>query len=138
MLAGRDTYISPREKHIMRILVTAAAIAAFGLCLSGCGAYGSPTGADSGSPTGPSGAIVIEVLGINGAQSFRPNPGSVPNGQMVVWHNIDTETHRVVLDDRSVDTGNLGPGSFSAPTVLGSVGPYHCTIHPEMVGTVTR
>jgi uncharacterized protein (DUF433 family) len=26
---------------------------------------------------------------------------------MVVWHNVDTITHRVILDDRSIDTGNL-------------------------------
>jgi plastocyanin len=54
---------------------------------------------------------------------------------MVVWHNVDTITHRVVLDDRSTDTGNLGPGVSSSAMSLGATA-YHCTIHPMMVGTI--
>jgi len=91
------------------------------------------------SPAPPMGAAVtIDVVAINGAQSFSPNPASVPAGQLVVWHNVDRETHRVVLDDRSVDTGDLAPGASSAPMPIGAPGPYHCTIHPEMVGTIIR
>jgi hypothetical protein len=37
-----------------------------------------------------------------------------------------------------VDTGNLGPGASSAPMTLAAVGGYHCSIHPDMVGTLTR
>jgi plastocyanin len=111
-------------------------VAALGLCLPGCAAYG--TGVNVGSPTAPSGAIVIQIVGINGAQSFSPNPATVPGGQVVVWHNADAVTHRVVLNDRSVDTGNIDPGLFSAPMELGSTGGYHCEIHPIMIGTVAR
>jgi len=115
----------------MKILTTTLAIAALGLCLSGCGS-------NSFNPSAPSDAIVINIVAINGAQSFSPDPSSVPIGQTVVWHNIDTVTHRVVLNDLSVDTGNLNPGSYSPAMSLGSVGGYHCSIHPEMVGTLTR
>jgi plastocyanin len=55
---------------------------------------------------------------------------------MVVWHNVDTVTHRVVFNDGELDTGNLAPGAFSAATSLVAVGPYHCSIHPSMVGTI--
>jgi plastocyanin len=55
---------------------------------------------------------------------------------MVVWHNVDSITHRVIMDDRSIDTGNLDPGAFSSPMVLRATGSYHCTIHPVMVGTI--
>jgi len=55
---------------------------------------------------------------------------------MVVWHNVDTITHRVVLDDRLIDTGHLDPGAFSLPIFPESAGGYHCTIHPVMVGTI--
>ena len=56
---------------------------------------------------------------------------------MVVWHNIDSVIHRVVLDNGSLDTGNLPPGasSQSMPINTGG-GPYHCSIHPSMVGTI--
>ena len=123
---------------------TSAAIlggTALALWAAGCGGYGGNAGnpsAPSGNPTAPADAIVINIVSENGAQSFSPNPSSIPNGQKVVWHNIDRTIHRVVLDDRSVDTGNLEAGAFSAPMTLGAVGGYHCSIHPNMVGTLTR
>jgi hypothetical protein len=46
------------------------------------------------------GAVTINVVAVNGAQSFSPNPASLPAGQMVEWHNVDTITHRVVSNDR--------------------------------------
>jgi plastocyanin len=56
---------------------------------------------------------------------------------MVVWHNTDRVTHRVVLNDRSLDTGDLGPGASSQPmSINAGGGPYHCSIHPSMVGTI--
>jgi plastocyanin len=82
--------------------------------------------------------VTINV-GVNGAQSFSPNPATLPGGQTVVWHNIDSITHRVVLNDGSVDTGNLNPGASSRPMPINvPVGgdPYHCAIHSVMVGTL--
>src|SRR5437867_1604812 len=72
-------------------------------------------------------------------QSFSPNPATLPPGQMVVWHNIDQITHRVVLNDRSVDTGDLAPGASSQPMAIAVAGAqYHCSIHPVMVGSVNQ
>ena len=101
------------------------ALAALGLSLSGCGGYSSPVAADPGNSAPPPNAIVINVVGINGGQSFSPNPSTVPNGQLVVWHNVDAITHRVVLNDGEVDTGNIPAGAFSAPQALVAPGPYH-------------
>ena len=81
---------------------------------------------------------MINVVAINGAMSFSPNPATIPVGQTVVWHNVDSNTHRVVLNDGSIDTGSLDPGTYSSPITLGTVGGYHCTIHRVMVGTLTR
>jgi plastocyanin len=125
----------------MRTLSTTVGTVALAIFLSSCGGdggnYGNPT-APSGNSTTPSDAIVINVVAINGAQSFSPNPSSIPAGRTVVWHNVDTVIHRVVLNDGAVDTGNLDPGTFSSPMSLGSVGGYHCSIHPVMVGTLIR
>ena len=123
----------------MRVSTAVLAAAGLGLSLSSCsGGYGSPTGATAGNSSVPSNAIVIDVVAINGAQSFSPNPASVPSGQAVVWHNVDSITHRVVLNDGELDTGNISAGAFSSPMGLVAPGPYHCSIHPEMVGTLTR
>jgi len=124
----------------MRVLMRSA-VAALTLAMWSCGGYGSGSGSNSGYPTAPTGTniVTINVVAINGAQSFSPNPATLPSGQMVVWHNIDSTTHRVVLNDRSVDTGDLAPGTFSQPmTIAAGGGPYHCSIHPEMVGTINQ
>jgi plastocyanin len=97
----------------------------------------APTPAPTPTPTPPSSVVTISVIGVNGAQSFSPNPATLPAGQMVVWHNIDSITHRVVLNDGSLDTGNIGPGASSQPMAINTGGgPYHCSIHPSMVGTI--
>ena len=45
----------------------------------------------------PDGTITtINVVAINGAQSFSPNPATVRSGQMVVWHNVDSVTHETM------------------------------------------
>lgn len=142
----------------MQRLMTVALIATT-FAVYGCGGYASPSPTSpsttnpspasptptSPTPTGPTdtaaptaGAITINVVRENGAQSFSPNPATVPPGQMVVWHNVDTVTHRVVLNDGTLDTGNLAPGAFSAPMILRAVGAYHCSIHPSMVGTIVN
>jgi plastocyanin len=106
------------------------------LLLSACT---SSYGTSSGSPTAPAGnAIMINIVAINGAMSFSPNPATIPSGQTVVWHNVDSVTHHVVLNDGSVDTGNLDPGTYSSAMTIGTPGGYHCSIHPVMVGTITR
>ena len=121
----------------MRAFATAGAVIALGLGAWGCSgnSYGS------GNPSTPTptipGVVTINVVAVNGAQSFSPNPAILPAGQMVVWHNVDSITHHVVLNDRSVDTGDLAPGTSSQPMAIAAVGgQYHCTIHPAMVGSV--
>jgi plastocyanin len=108
----------------------------------GCSGSYSDGGSTPTGPTPPSAGntVTINIVATNGDRSFSPDPATVPDGLMVVWHNVDNTTHRVVLNDRSVDTGNLAPGASSSPMALGSGsgGPYHCTIHPEMVGRIVR
>jgi plastocyanin len=130
----------------MRTFITTGAVVALGLGLWGCNGSGYDN-QSSGNPTTPtptttpstSGVVTVNVVGINGALSFSPNPATLLAGQTIIWHNVDTITHHVVFDDRSVDTGDLRAGASSQPqTIPAAGGPYHCSIHPVMVGTVTR
>src|SRR5262245_58525264 len=115
----------------------AAGLAAITVGVVACGGYGSSSPSTPSSPPAPPpDAITINVVGINGAQSFSTNPATVPAGQTVVWHNIDSTTHRVVLNDGELDTGNIAPGAFSQPMMLVATGRYHCSIHPPMVGAI--
>ena len=134
----------PKENN-MRVFVTVSTVVALGLGVWGCGgsSYSNGSNGNSGNPVSPTpstpGVVTINVVAVNGAQSFSPNPATLPTGQMVVWHNVDTITHRVVLNDQSVDTGNLAPGASSQPMAIGAAGgQYHCSIHPVMVGSVNQ
>jgi plastocyanin len=109
--------------------------AALALCWSCGGGYSAPT------PTTPSpsdsNAITISVVRQNGAQSFSPNPASA-GGQVVVFKNNDSIVHRVILNDGTLDTGDIAPGATSRALTMPSAGTnYHCTIHPSMVGSVS-
>ena len=118
------------QESFMRALAAAAAIAG-GLAAMSCGG-------GSSSPTGPStpDVITITITRQNGAQSFSPNPVSAA-GQMVVFRNTDTVSHRVQLNDGTLDTGNIAPNQTSAAVSMPSSGAnYHCTIHPDMIGAV--
>ena len=114
-----------------------------GLATSACSGSGYSSGSTN-SPAAPTpstsnGIVTINVVAINGVQSFSPNPATLPAGQMVVWHNVNNTTHRVVLNDGSVDTGNLAPGASSQPMAIGAAGgQYHCSIHPEMIGSLNQ
>ena len=110
-----------------------AALATIDLTLGAGGCTHSGNAAGPGAPS-PGTAVTINVVAVNGSQSFAPNPSTIPAGQMVVRHNVDSIAHRVVMDDRSIDTGNLG--AFSSPMFLEATGAYHCTIHPVMVGAI--
>jgi len=120
--------------------IFAAAIVALSIVASGCsGSYesGSPVAPTPPTPTTSNGVVTINIVRDNGSQSFSPNPATLPAGQMVVWHNVDTTTHRVVLNSGSLDTGDLAPGASSQPMSINTGGgPYHCSIHPSMVGTI--
>jgi plastocyanin len=131
----------------MRVFV-ASMMVAFSLGAWGCGSSTYPSGnpttptptptpTATPTPTPATGVVTINVVRENGAQSFSPNPATLPAGQMVVWHNIDSVTHRVVLNNGSLDTGDLASGASSQPMSINTgSGPYHCSIHPSMVGTI--
>ncbi len=119
----------------MRRIFFAAGLAVSTLVVAACGSgYGDSNPAGPTGDTPPDGAIVINVVAENGDRSFSPNPATLRAGATVVWHNVDRQTHHVLLNDRGLDTGNIAPGAYSQPMTLTAPGPYHCTIHPDMIG----
>lgn len=125
-----------------RIGLVAIAAALMAVSCGGSGGSGSTpttptsTGAAAPAPAGATTVVTINIIGDKGVLSFSPNPATVPEGQMVIWHNTDTIVHRVVFEGL-VDTGDINPGASSAPQALGAVAKgYHCSIHPGMVGSL--
>ena len=115
----------------MRTCFAAASAVAFGLCVWGCGSSASSNAANPAGPSSISGSVVvIDVVGVDGKGSFRPNPVKIVAGQLIVWRNLDSVTHRIGFDDRSLDTGNIASGASSSPMPIVRGGPYHCRLYP--------
>jgi plastocyanin len=127
----------------MRAQVFRASLAALVLCVGcGSGGYGGSSSSTptptTPSPTGSSN-VTVTITGNKGDQSFNPNPAMCATGQSVVWKNGDSITHRIVIPDLGIDTGNIAAGASSAPVSLANVSkPYHCSIHPSMVGAINN
>ncbi|MEE8331286.1 MAG: plastocyanin/azurin family copper-binding protein [Acidimicrobiia bacterium] len=69
---------------------------------------------------------------------FAPANRTVDVGDTVSWANTGVAPHTVTADDRSFDSGFMFSGDpfsrrFDAPGAFA----YFCSIHPEMVGTIT-
>lgn len=64
---------------------------------------------------------------------------TVPSGSTVRWTNYDgVTTHTSTSDTGIWDSGPLSSGqSFEATFNTPGTYPYHCTIHPNMTGTIT-
>jgi plastocyanin len=115
-----------------RVLLTATAFVSV-TAAAGCGGGGSTATTPSAAPSSPT----ITIQGQNGTQAFTPNPASF-GGQSVVFKNNDRVTHRIVLNDGSVDTGDIAPGATSRVVTMPAGGTnYHCSVHLGMIGGVS-
>jgi plastocyanin len=69
--------------------------------------------------------------------AYAPNPLTVAVGGTVTWMNNDNTSHTSTGSNGTWDSGTIGPGrTFSRTFTSAGSFPYHCAIHPGMVGTV--
>jgi len=69
--------------------------------------------------------------------AFNPGVISVAANTTIMWTNKDGVTHTVTSNTGKFDSGNIAPGgTFSFKFADAGSYPYHCTIHPNMTGTV--
>ncbi len=75
-----------------------------------------------------------------GTGAYSPNPASVGGGSTVTWNNVDSTPHTATADDGSFDTGIINGGSSGGALISTSTETrtisYHCSVHPEMRGTL--
>jgi len=91
------------------------------------------------TPAGAPVAVTIQNF------AFGPPAVTVPKGTTVTWTNQDPTTHTIVSDATSQKgagqvfmSNPLGRGqSFSFTFTESGTFPYHCGIHPSMMGTIT-
>jgi plastocyanin len=98
----------------------------------------SPTPSPAPTSDGASSTVTIpmgaEALG---NRAFNPDEVNVAVGGTVTWVNADKVSHTSTSNATGWNSGTIAAGQQFA-TVFPTAGtfPYHCTIHPGMVGTV--
>jgi plastocyanin len=106
------------------------------LAAAGCGS-------DTSSPSTPGATTGTPVSIVNGASvltttAFSPSTTTVTVGGSVTWTNNDNTTHTSTASNGAWDSGGIAPGGrFTRTFTTAGSFPYHCTIHPGMVGTIT-
>ena len=129
---------------------------ALSLGLSGaCGSYTAPTNSQNPPPPMVQANDVSIVVGASGltTTAFSPNPKVVSLGGSpsvtVRWVNKDitggdytsgTATVHNITSDNGAFTASAnlaGNGTYSVALTAAGSYPYHCSIHPNMVGTIT-
>ena len=69
--------------------------------------------------------------------AFSPAQITVPAGSTVRWTNQDSIPHTVTADNGKFNSGNLSSGnSFEFTFTTPGTYSYHCSIHPNMKGTI--
>lgn len=94
---------------------------------------GSPSTPPPGGG-GSSGPVGIDV----GDRIYRPASVTVGPGTTITWRNVDDRPHTVTdragsFDSGIFDTGGTYTRTFETPGTF----QYFCTLHPDMVGTVS-
>lgn len=103
------------------------------LATAGCGGS-APT-----PPEGPIDATVQVLPDPTTVGKYDPSSTSVSVGQVIKWEFKDSANpHTVTADDGSFDSGLLDSGkSYTKKFTKAGTFKYKCTIHPQMLGTVT-
>jgi len=104
----------------------------------------SPTPAPAPSPTpaptpGSSSSTISIPTGaeVLGNRAFMPDDLEIAAGTTVTWTNTDSVAHTSTSNASGWDSGIIAPGrQFSFTYQTPGTFPYHCAIHPGMVGTV--
>jgi plastocyanin len=96
----------------------------------------SPSNTSNNTPAPPSSSassVTIQNM------TFTPASISVKKGTIVTWKNNDNLAHTVTADSgKGPNSSTVSPGdTYSFTFTKVGTFKYHCSIHPDMHGTVT-
>jgi plastocyanin len=105
--------------------------------LAGCSSSGGSGGGNSGGATSGAAGAGSSSAVITIKDFAFTTPSSVSPGATVTVKNQDNTAHTVTADSGNSfdDQAQTGNSTFTAPSKPGSY-PFHCSIHPEMHGTL--
>jgi plastocyanin len=111
-------------------------VAALGM-LASC-SNSSTTPSNPGSSGNPNiASVTVPASDAYGQTLFDPHGVNIPVGGQVQFNNSDSIEHHPTADDGSWD-GDLGAngGAFSKTFTTAGTYTYHCSIHPNMTGSI--
>ena len=124
-------------------LLRLAAVSATLMFAIACGGGSSspataPSPMPSPTPAGQSSSVAIPVGAASlSNRAYMPDNLDIAVGTTVTWMNTDSESHTSTSDATGWNSGTVAPGGrFSFAFQAAGTFPYHCSIHPGMVGTV--
>ena len=131
-------------RHVLAVALLLAA-AACGSNDSNPSPAPSSTGTTGGTTTGGtttgSTTTVTIPVGASGltTTAYAPNTVTIKVGDSVNWVNNDSIPHTSTSNNSTTFSSGIinAGGSFRATFNTAGSFPYHCTLHPGMVGTVT-
>jgi len=118
----------------------ALAFGVMGLLAASCDQNTSPMIPVTTTTNTTSNASISIVAGARtmDTTAYQPNPVTIAKGGTVTWTNNDSITHTSTSDGAVWNSGAMAPGAvFSQTFPTAGTFQYHCTIHPNMVGTMT-
>ena len=89
-------------------------------------------------------SVPVSIAGINGDNSYSPNPIKIQKGQTITWYNGDAISHTVTSGlDSDADAGTIFDSGAIIPNehysmTFDNTGDYqyYCIYHPSMVGEI--
>jgi plastocyanin len=113
------------------MLLTLAVLVGAVVIIAGCT---SSTQSPSSAQTSAASQNTVTMKGL----AFNPSALTINKGANVTWQNDDSTTHTVTSDTGAFESGNMSPGNSFTHQFNGTgTFPYHCSIHPSMIGTIT-
>jgi predicted lipoprotein with Yx(FWY)xxD motif len=121
-----------RLRRLALVIPTAMLIASLILTAALVGASLTTDQSTRAAPPQATASVAIENF------AFSPASLTVPIGTTVAWTNMDRVAHTVTSDSGAwADSGSLAPHhTFSHTFTQAGTFPYHCAIHPFMVGRI--
>ena len=105
------------------------------VAVSSQGAASPAPSSAAGGPCAPSSAAATVEVAI--AEFAFPSTIDAKVGDVVGFTNEDSAPHTATLDDDSCTTESIAQGGSGALTFSAAGDyPFHCRIHPQMVGTI--
>jgi len=94
----------------------------------------SAPAAEACAPSAAGGEVDVAIADF----TFDPADIQASVGQTVTFTNNDSAPHTATLDDDSCTTPNINEGGSNGLTFnAAGTSPFHCTVHPNMKGTIT-